>query len=258
MCLSTGYALPAFSVPEASSAGAHTPVPAPSSIHPLAPLVLLHLQARSPAARSASTPHSSAAMWGTMLHPEWASRAPAPVPAPRPASLTTPAAALCVSATGYRVRIGPGSQASNAGQPPLLSHTSPALPAARKRCGDTCIDPTTDCCTTDYAVGKICSTDVCATSGTPCATGCPSTWWRAGSGPGPARPSYIVRKPSPGDASAHTLPVLSPQFLPAAGTLACGSVCYNTTTQCCADAATSLIGVVFNGACYAKPLCILT
>lgn len=53
-------------------------------------------------------------------------------------------------------------------------------------------------------------------------------------------------------------------LLGAAGMASCGpntagfSVCYNTTTECCADNSTSMIGTYFNGGCYAKPFCKLT
>jgi hypothetical protein len=42
------------------------------------------------------------------------------------------------------------------------------------------------------------------------------------------------------------------------GTTACGSACVNTTTgQCCAEAATSLVGEFFNGGCFAGTHCQL-
>ncbi|KAL4448135.1 hypothetical protein ABPG75_005354 [Micractinium tetrahymenae] len=91
-------------------------------------------------------------------------------------------------------------------------------------CGKTCIDKTTQCCTADYTIGKTCAGgQLCVSIGAACSTGsCP------------------------------------------AGMAACGpntagfSVCYNTTTECCADASTSMIGTYFNGGCYAKPFCKLT
>ena len=89
-------------------------------------------------------------------------------------------------------------------------------------CGKTCIDPTTQCCTTDYRVGKQCSNgQFCASDGAACGTGtCPSG----------------TCGPSTGGVS----------------------VCYDTATQCCADANQALVGSSFNGGCYAAPFCKLT
>jgi hypothetical protein len=42
------------------------------------------------------------------------------------------------------------------------------------------------------------------------------------------------------------------------GTTACGSACINTNAgQCCAEAATSLVGDFFNGGCFAGSYCQL-
>lgn len=56
--------------------------------------------------------------------------------------------------------------------------------------------------------------------------------------------------------------MLCPHPLTAVGMAACGpdtvsgaSVCYNTTTQCCENAATARVGQTINGGCYAKPYC---
>ena len=48
-----------------------------------------------------------------------------------------------------------------------------------------------------------------------------------------------------------------PFALAGLATSTCNTSCYNPTTQCCADLATSTVGEYFNGGCYAGPYCQL-
>lgn len=89
-------------------------------------------------------------------------------------------------------------------------------------CGNKCIDPTIQCCVSNYAVGKQCpGSQLCVADGDTCsATTCPS------------------------------------------GTAQCGKVCFDNTAdattgikQCCVASGTSTVGNEFNGACYPQPYC---